>query len=126
MLLEDRPGMWVPLTDEEFARAKELLGEITELAQSAPGEEGHMDRLTQLSLLIGTAAVGAAVAETEGPEAEKKWRAQQSMKRLGPGDMLVLFFRGAWRKWRQSKVREQALAQGKLIELHTHTQTRNP
>ena len=77
MLLQDKPGVWIPLTDEEFERAEQLRDEIAELAQTAPGGERHVDRLTKLSLLIGTAAVGAVVAETEGPEAQKKWRTQQ-------------------------------------------------
>ncbi len=96
MYLQDKPGVWIPLSEEELERAGQLRDEIAELAQTEPGSERHQDRLTQLSLLIGTAAVGAAVAETEGPEAEKKWRTQNGNERLGAGDMLIRFFWHAW------------------------------
>jgi hypothetical protein len=126
MLLQDKPGIWIPLTDDELARAKALREEIAHLAQRAPGEERHLDRLARLSLLIGTAAVGAVVAETEGPQAEKKWRAQNGNERLGAGDILIRVFRDAWRQWRQDKARAQAVMQGKVIALNAQSNARKP
>ena len=35
MVLQDTPGVWIPLTDEEFERAGELRDEIARLAQTA-------------------------------------------------------------------------------------------
>jgi len=126
MLLQNKPGVWIPLSDEEFERAGELRIEIAELAQTAPGSERHEDRLTKLSLLIGTAAVGAVVTETEGPDAGEKWRTQNGNERLGAGDMLFRFFRNAWQQWRQDKARAQAIAQGNVIALNAQANERNP
>ena len=126
MLLQNKPGVWIPLSDEEFERAGELRIEIAELAQTAPGSERHEDRLTKLSLLIGTAAVGAVVTETEGPDAGEKWRTQNGNERLGAGDMLFRFFRNAWQQWRQDKARAQAIAQGNVIALNAQAKERNP
>ena len=125
MYLQDTPGVWIPLSQEEHAQAERLRDEIADLAQTAPGGERHLDRLGRLSLLIGTAAVGAVVAETEGPQAEKKWRAQNGNERLGAGDILIRVFRDAWRQWRQDKMRAQAVAQGKVIALNAQSKARN-
>jgi hypothetical protein len=126
MYLRDTPGVWVPLSDEEFERATQLLEEIADLAQTAPGGERHTDRLTRLSLLIGTAAVGAVVNETEGPQAAKKWRARNGNERLGAGDILFLFFRQAWQQWRQDRARARAVAQGTVVALNARAKARKP
>lgn len=123
MYLSNAPGVWIPLSDEELERAGQLRDEIAELAQTEPESERHEDRLTQLSLLIGTAAVGAAVAETEGEEAEKKWRAKHSTEDQGPGDLLVRFFRDAWRQWRQRRAAQELPAN--VVALRTRERRRS-
>ncbi|MGB5830894.1 MAG: hypothetical protein WBG92_02750 [Thiohalocapsa sp.] len=126
LLLQNKPGVGVPRSDEAFERAGALRIEIAELAQTAPGGERHEDRLTRLSLLIGTAAVGAVVIDTEGPEAGEKWRTQNGDERLGAGDRLVRFFRNAWQRWRQDKARAAAIAPGQIIALNARANARKP
>ncbi len=103
MLLQDRPGMWVPLTDEEFARAKDLLEEIAELAQTQRESDRHKDRLAEFDVLIGFAAASAAIAETEGPEAEEKWRAKQYSPWKEQMRLLAQAMGGAWHRLRRGE-----------------------
>lgn len=98
--MQDKPGIWIPLTEEELTRAKELLEEIAALARTGQGSERHADKLAEFDLLIGFAAGCAAVAETGGPEAEQRWRAKpyspwkEQMRLISEG------MRVAWRRIR--------------------------
>jgi len=122
MYLQDGPGVWVALSEEEMERARGLLDTIADLAQRAPGSERHEDRLTALSVLIGTAAVGAVVTETEGPEAEKRWRAQQDSPWKEQMRLISEAMRLAWRRLRrlEDPTREKA----KVIALETRRMRR--
>ena len=124
MYLQDTPGVWIPLSQEEHAQAEQLRDEIAHLAQTTPGGERHLDRLGRLSLLIGTAAVGAVVTETEGPQAEQRWRAQQyspwkeQMRLLGEAMRLL------WRRLREGEQPNREKA--KVIALKARRGERRP
>ena len=100
MYLQETPGVWIPLSEEEHAQAEQLRDEIAHLAQTTPGGERHLDRLGRLSLLIGTAAVGAVVTETEGPQAEQRWRARQDSPWKEQMRLLGEAMRLLWRRLR--------------------------
>lgn len=96
MLLQDKPGIWIPLAEEEFTRAEELLEEIAQLARTGQGGERLADRLAEFDMLIGC----AAVAETGGPEAEQKWRAKPYNPWKGQMRLISEGMRVAWRRIR--------------------------
>jgi hypothetical protein len=98
MLLQDKPGIWIPLTEGDFTRAKELLEEIAALAQTEQGSERHRDRLAEFDMLIGFAAGCAAVAETQGAEAQEKWRAKQYRPWKEHARLFAETMRVAWRR----------------------------
>jgi hypothetical protein len=118
MLLQDKPGIWIPLTQEDLTRAKALLEEIAGLAQTAQGSERHRDRLTEFDMLIGFAAGCAAVAETQGAQAQEKWRAKQYSPWKEHAQLFTEAMRVAWRRLR--RVEDPQREKATVIALDEH------
>lgn len=112
MLLQNKPGVWIPLSDEEFERAGELRNEIAELAQTAPESERHKDRLAEFDILIGFAAASAVIVETEGPEAEKEWRAKNHSPWKDYMRLLAQLLVAVWHRLSRGEEQGQDKAKG--------------
>jgi hypothetical protein len=118
MLLQNKPGVWVSLTGEEFAQAKELLDEIARLAQTEPESDRHKDRLAEFDILIGFAAASAVIVETEGPEAEKKWRAKNHNPWKDYMRLLAQAMVAAWHRLSRGEEQGQDKANGIALKAH--------
>jgi hypothetical protein len=118
MYLSNAPGVWIPLSGEEFERAGQLRNEIAEVAQTAPESERHKDRLAELDTLIGFAAASAAIVETEGPEAEKKWREKNHKPWKDYMRLLAQAMVAAWHRLSRSEEQGRDKANGIALKAH--------
>ena len=118
MLLQDTPGVWIPLSDEEFERAGQLRDEIARLAQTEPESDRRKDRLAELDILIGFAAASAVVVETEGPEAEKKWRANNHNPWKDYMRLLAQAMVAAWHRLSRGEEQGRDKANGIALKAH--------
>lgn len=76
MMLNDKPGMWINMSDDEYATIQALYDEIVVLSQDEPRGKAHEDALAELERRIGFLAACAAIDDTEGTEAEARWKAK--------------------------------------------------